>query len=56
MLVVKTGPGRSSWPLARVVKVFKEVDATVMAAEVWTSAGRAFTRPVKKLVLLEGDH
>ena len=55
VLMAETGLSRSSWPLARVVKVFPGADAAVRAAEVRTSGGRTCTRPVTKLALLEGD-
>ncbi|XP_043243765.1 uncharacterized protein LOC122392683 [Amphibalanus amphitrite] len=55
VLMAETGLTRSSWPLARVVKVFPGADAAVRAAEVRTAGGKTYTRPATKLALLEGD-
>ena len=43
---------RQSWPLGRVVEVYKGQDGLVRSAKVTMKAGE-FVRPVNKLCLLE---
>ena len=53
VLMAESNLSRGSWPLARVIRVFPGEDGRVRSAELRTSGGRTYTRPVAKVCFLK---